>query len=442
MAEDPSEVPRGGWARGRRLLSLPLGIAGRATAGLGRRITGESAEQVQADLQRQAAEQVFRVLGDLKGGAMKVGQALSLVETALPDELAAPYRAQLRRLQDAAPPMPTSRVHAILNQEFGPNWRDQIVDLAPRPAAAASIGQVHQATWSPSGEPVAVKVQYPGAEEALRSDLRQLARLGTLLAPLSGAVEVKPLIAELTERVSEEVDYRIEAAAQQQAAERFVDDPEFVVPQVLAHTRRVLVSQWVEGIPLADVAEWEPACRNEIALRYVRFLFACPQRAGLLHCDPHPGNFKVLADHRLAALDFGATLALPDGLPVEIGRLMRLCAQGDAHTVKMGLTELGFVADDVSAAELTHFLSPFVEPAIEPEFHFTREWMRSQAERVNEATGRGGIAGRINLPPAFLMLERVWLGGVAVLSQLDTRAPFGEVLREFLPGRAEDDPGQ
>lgn len=425
---------RGGWARSARLASLPLGLAGRATAGLGRRLTGRSAAQVQEDVQRQTAEQVFRVLGDLKGGAMKVGQALSLVEAAIPEEQAAPFREHLRKLQQAAPPMATARVHAILAQEFGPDWRDMFSDFRPRPAAAASIGQVHRGVWAATGEPVAIKVQYPGADEALSSDLRQLNRLSTLLAPLAGGVDVKPLIAELMERMSEEVDYTLEAAAQQQVADHFANSPEFLVPSVLAHTRRVIVSQWVDGTPLIDVENWAEPERNAVGLRYARFLFAAPDIAGILHADPHPGNFRVLADGRLAVLDFGGVQRFPDGLPVEMGQLLRLCAQGDAEVMTQGLAELGFLADDVNPSELLEFLAPFVEPASQPEFHFNREWMQRQSLRVHQASAPGGVAAKLNLPPEFLMINRVYLGAVSVLSQLDVRAPFVEVMDEFLPG--------
>ena len=167
--------------RGARLASLPLGFAGRATLGLGKRLGGSPAEQVSVELQQRAAEQLFRVLGELKGGAMKFGQALSLFESVLPEDVAAPYRAHLSRLQDAAPPMPTSRVHAVLARELGADWRKSFTELRPAfPAAAASIGQVHRAVWH-DGRTVAVKVQYPGADEALRSDLRQIGRLSKVV---------------------------------------------------------------------------------------------------------------------------------------------------------------------------------------------------------------------------------------------------------------------
>src|ERR671913_2433404 len=243
----PDALARSALRRGARLASLPLGLAGRATVGLGKRLGGAPADEVSEQLQQRAAEQLFRVLGELKGGAMKFGQALSLFESVLPEDVAAPYRVHLSRLQDAAPPMPTSRVHAVLTRELGPRWRDSFAEFSPLPAAAASIGQVHRATWA-DGRPVAVKVQYPGADQALRSDLKQISRLSKVISPLVGGMDVGPLVDELTARVTEELDYTLEAAAQQQAAEGFADSREFVVPAVLTSTAKVMVSEWVEGV--------------------------------------------------------------------------------------------------------------------------------------------------------------------------------------------------
>ena len=305
MAEDRDSLARSAFRRGARLASLPLGFAGRATIGLGKRLGGTSAEVVTEEMQQRAAEQLFRVLGELKGGAMKFGQALSLFESALPEDMAAPYRAHLTRLQDSAPPMPTSRVHAVLARELGAGWRDSFRSFEPLPAAAASIGQVHRAVWA-DGRTVAVKVQYPGADEALRSDLKQIGRMSKVMAPLAGGMDVKPLVDELTARVSEELDYTLEAASQQRAAEGFAGHPEFPIPAVLANTSRVLVSEWIEGTPMAATAEVATEEeRNRIGLSYVRFLFAGPSLVGLLHADPHPGNFKVLDDGRLGVVDFG-----------------------------------------------------------------------------------------------------------------------------------------
>src|SRR5699024_828565 len=171
-----SDIPRRNAARTAKLASLPLGVAGRAAAGLGRRMSGQTADEINADLAAKAADQLFTVLGELKGGAMKLGQAMSVFEAAMPDELAGPYREALTKLQRDAPPMTAHAVHRVLDQQLGTKWRSRFTRFDDEPTAAASIGQVHRAVWS-DGRPVAVKIQYPGADEALRSDLRQLRRL-------------------------------------------------------------------------------------------------------------------------------------------------------------------------------------------------------------------------------------------------------------------------
>ncbi|GAA2108089.1 AarF/ABC1/UbiB kinase family protein [Microlunatus panaciterrae] len=435
--EQSGTLARSAFRRGARLASLPLGFAGRATLGLGKRIGGAPAEAVTEQMQQRAAEQLFRVLGDLKGGAMKFGQALSLFEAVMPEDVAAPYRAQLARLQDSAPPMPTSRVHAVLARELGPGWRADFVEFDPLPAAAASIGQVHRAVWK-DGRQVAVKVQYPGADEALRSDLRQIGRLSKVFAPLAGGMDVKALVDELTERVNEELDYRLEAKHQQAAALGFADHAEFAVPNVLANTARVLVSEWVEGVPLSTAVDLPDNERNEIALRYVRFLFAGPSTVGLLHADPHPGNYKITPDGRLGVIDFGLVARLPDGLPPAMGRILRIAKAGDAEQMLAGLAREGFITEDVDPNDLFDYLAPFVEPAAVAEFQFDRDWMRAQFNRVRDPNASGGVAFKLNLPPSYLLIHRVWLGGLAVLSQLNAKAGFAGVLEEYLPGYAED----
>src|SRR4249920_2026353 len=157
-----SDLPRHAVTRTAKLARLPTGYAGRTALGTGKRLGGRPAELVNLEIQERTAAQVFRVLGELKGGAMKLGQALSIFEAALPPEIAEPYRATLTRLQEAAPPLPARTVHQVLARELGDNWRDNFAEFNDIPAAAASIGQVHQAVWR-DGRRVAVKIQYPGA---------------------------------------------------------------------------------------------------------------------------------------------------------------------------------------------------------------------------------------------------------------------------------------
>src|SRR3954471_2444616 len=325
------DLPRKAAARTARLAALPLGYAGRTALGFGKRIGGASAESVLTDVQQRTAEQLFRTLGELKGGAMKFGQALSVLEAALPEEVAGPYRDQLTRLQDAAPPMPTQTVRDQIEKALGPDWRDQLVWLDGGPTAAASIGQVHKGRWE-DGREVAVKVQYPGAGDALMSDLRQIGRVARTFGGMLPGIDIKPLVEELQARVAEELDYGLEAEAQQAFADEFRGDPEFTVPDVVAHTDKVLVSEWISSqASLARlIAEGTQEERNHYGSLYVRFLFEGPARVGMLHADPHPGNFRILpaADGELGGIgvvDYGAVARLPErSLPHSIGRLIRI----------------------------------------------------------------------------------------------------------------------
>src|SRR5271154_4514219 len=241
-----NDVPRSPVTRAAKLAGLPIGLAGRTALGVGKRIGGRPAELVAEEIQRRTADQIFRVLGELKGGAMKLGQALSIFEAALPPEIAGPYRATLTRLQESAPPLPARTVHQVLAKELGEDWRSSFVSFSDVPAAAASIGQVHQAVWQ-DGQRVAVKIQYPGAGRALISDFKQLSRAGRLFGLLMPGLEVKPLLDELRDRVAEELDYSLEASSQQAFAAAYRDDPDIYVPDVVTGTGQVLVSEWMDG---------------------------------------------------------------------------------------------------------------------------------------------------------------------------------------------------
>ncbi len=442
-----SELPRKAVARTAKLAALPLGYAGRTAWGLGRRLGGAPADAVLAEVQQRTAEQLFRTLGDLKGGAMKFGQAMSIFEAALPDELAAPYREQLTRLQDSAPPMPTITVREILARELGADWKDHLVELDPVPAAAASIGQVHRGRWV-DGREVAVKVQYPGSAEALTSDLRQLARVARGLGPLVPGMDIKPLIAELQARAVEELDYELEAAAQRAFAEEFRDDPDIVVPDVVASAGTVLVTEWMESADsLAQVIrEGTQEERDHYGYRFLRFMFEAPGRTGMLHADPHPGNFRLLprSDGRpgkLGVLDFGAVARLPgQQLPRSLGALIRIATMEDYEQLVTALRDEGFIRERVriDADQLRAYLGPFIEPASVEEFHFTRAWMQSEFRRVQDPRGDAyPVMLKLNLPPAYLLIQRTFAGGIGVLSQLEARVPFRQVLRDSLPGFAD-----
>ncbi len=438
-----SDIPRRAVTRSAKLAGLPLGVAGRATVGLGKRLGGKPAEAVAAELQARTAEQLFQVLGQLKGGAMKFGQALSVFEAALPEDVAAPYRAALTKLQEAAPPLPAASVHKVLATELGQDWRSLFASFEDVPAAAASIGQVHRAVWA-DGRDVAVKIQDPGAGPALLSDLKQLGRLARMFAAFTPGLDVKPLIAELEKRVAEELDYRLEAESQAAFAAAYDGDDEIVVPDVVHGTERVLVSTWLDGVPLSrTIADGTQEERDRASLLLARFLFSGPVLAGLLHADPHPGNFRLTPDGRLGVIDFGAVDRLPDGAPEPIGRLARLALEGDAEAVLQELRAEGFVKGsiDVDADELLDYLVPLLEPVADHAFRFSRAWLRAQALRIGDPRSPAAALGRqLNLPPSYLLIHRVTMGTIGVLCQLGGEADFRSEMQRWQPGFAVTGP--
>ena len=430
------QLPQGTSKRSAKMASIPLSLAGRGAIGFGRQLIGQSPDFAFADLQEKTAEQIFKVLGELKGGAMKFGQALSVFEAALPEDIAKPYRETLVKLQEAAPPLPARVVHKVLAKELGEHWRDNFAEFNDTPAASASIGQVHKGIWK-DGRAVAVKIQYPGAKEALISDLNQIQRFAKIFQLLLPGVEMKPLLEELKARIIEEVDYRYEASAQSACFEAYKGDSDIAIPEVIMATDRVLVSQWLEGTPLSKViTDGTQEERNNAGIRLARFHFTAPMRAGLLHADPHPGNFRVLKDGRLGVLDFGACNRLPNGFPEPFKRLLRNALEGDAIALYNGFKEDGFILADVEVSPelVLDYLLPLVEPLRTDYFAYSRDWLRTQSVRVGDPRNPTAKIGfQLNLPPEYVLIHRVTLGTTGIFCQLRAEGNFRDEALSWFP---------
>lgn len=404
-------------------------------------MTGGDRTEIAAELAVRNADQLFAVLGELKGGAMKLGQALSVYEALIPNELAEPYQQALIKLQASAPPMPKKDVHRVLAEQLGSNWHTRFGDFDADNAHAASIGQVHRAVWH-DGREVAVKLQYPGADQALLSDLRTLRRFARLIQMIVPGADVRALIQEITERMAEELDYAAEADHQRAFAAAFADDPRVRVPRVVGSAPKVIISEWLEGVPLSKFARQPIAddadrkTRDQIGEITMELHFSSPARVGLLHSDPHHGNFRLLPDGRIGMLDYGAITQLPDGIPPSIGRILRLVANGKKDEMMALLHAEGFVgrAEKVTADDVMKFLGAFADPLRTEKFHYSREFMQAEGSRVTDINGDFRTAQAMNLPPQYLMFLRVVVGWMGILSQIDCTVASLPIVQRWVPG--------
>lgn len=435
-----SEIKRGGVARNAKLASLPVGFAGRAALGFGKRLAGRSKDEVTAELLDKAAQQLFTVLGELKGGAMKVGQALSVMEAAIPEQYGKPYREALTKLQREAPPLPAAKVHRVLDAQLGTKWRERFQSFDDKPVASASIGQVHKAIWS-DGREVAVKIQYPGADEALRADLKTIQRLTSVFKQLAPGADIESVVAELIERTEMELDYRLEADNQRAFAKAYADDPHFVVPAVIASAPKVVIAEWIEGIPMSVIIrEGTPEQRDAMGTRLTELTFGAPKRLEMMHGDAHPGNFMLMPDGRMGVIDFGAVAPLPGGFPSSLGNCIRLARDKNYVELLPAMEAAGFIqkGEQVSAREIDDMLRQYVEPVETEVFHYTRRWIqRMAAGQMDNSVAQIKMARQLDLPANLAIPLRVIASTIAICCQLDAHVPVRAIATELVPGFTE-----
>ena len=435
-------VPTSRLRRSLALAGLPARAVGRAAAIQARGLAGADRAALREQARRDTADDTRATLGRLKGGALKLGQLLSTVDALFPADPDASWQTALGALQEDNPGLPFPEVEPVLSAELGRAWRARFREFDEHPVAAASIGQVHRATWS-DGTPVAVKVQYPGVADAVAGDVRSLAVTLRLTSLVARGMAMPPLVAELRTRLGEELDYRTEAQHQRAFAEAYAGDPHYYVPPVLLATREVLITHWMGGVGLAEVArDGTTAERDHLGAAYQHFFLTSPRRVGLLHTDPHPGNFRLLPDGRMGVLDFGSVLVMPGGLPPTFGGLIRAMTATDPTEVEHQLRAGGFIAPGAALEvdKLIDYLSPFSEPARHQVFSFSRPWLKSEFGRVNDPRNPDfTVALQLTIPADQLFTHRLWLGLVGVLCGLGATVPVRPELEAHLPGFA--DPG-
>src|SRR6201991_1529984 len=437
-----SEIKRKGAARNAKLAGLAGGIAGRTALGFGKRLAGKSQDEVNAELMEKAAHQLFTVLGELKGGAMKVGQALSVMEAAIPEEFGEPYREALTKLQKDAPPLPADKVHRVLDAQLGTKWRQRFSEFDDTAVASASIGQVHKGVWS-DGREVAVKIQYPGADEALRADLKTMKRMVSVVKQLSPGADVQGVVDELIERTEMELDYRLEAENQRAFAKAYEGHPRFVVPHIVASAPKVVIQEWIEGVPMSVIIrEGTPEQRDLMGTRLFELTYDAPRRLEMMHGDAHPGNFMLLPDGKMGVIDFGAVAPMPGGIPVEIGLATRYALNDDYENLLTTMQKIGFVqkGEQVSKREMDDMMRQYTEPLEGEGFHYTRKWLQkitAMNMKPDRAAGQIKAARQMDLPAKLAIPLRVIASNVAIACQLDAHIPVRRLATELIPGFAE-----
>jgi predicted unusual protein kinase regulating ubiquinone biosynthesis (AarF/ABC1/UbiB family) len=437
-------IPRRRLWRVVTLLALTVRTTvGTVFASLNRRLTGADPTGFHA----RTAERYAEFFGQSKGALMKAGQMLSLAPIApvVPSEFQFVYRAALARLRDDAPPMSPALARAALEAELGP-VEEAFGEFDWRPLAAASVGQVHAARLH-DGRRVAVKIQYPGVAEAIAVDLRNVELLAAFvhlwagcLLPRSANFDFRAVAREIGIRISEELDYRVEAAYQMQFADLYRGHPFIRVPEVVPElsTDRVLTQEFVRGRSWAEAVEAKQDLRNRWAETIWRFVYGSNARFRLLHADPHPGNYVFHDDGSVSFLDFGCVKRFGGERPNFMAVIGLPCLEGDVLGTWHACSELGFCepsdpleADDWFAywhacLEMYWGEQPFT---ITPEY--AARWMEL---RVAPDGFAGGALRQANLPPEYTVMGRIEIGMMGVFSQLRACVDWRSLGAEYFRG--------
>jgi predicted unusual protein kinase regulating ubiquinone biosynthesis (AarF/ABC1/UbiB family) len=429
---------RSRWRRNTRLARLGarvgLGYAGTSArkvfAGAERR------EQLSRDRELKTAEQVSAALGNMKGAFMKVGQMASYLDDGLPE----PVRQALTQLQSQAPPMSVELVRIELERELGAAMDELFVEFDDEPIASASIGQVHRAiVRMPDGseKAVAVKVQYPGVAEAIDADLRTADLLGAMLAFGFKSLNPEDMVAEIKDRLREELDYELEARNQQEFANFYRGHPFIHVPEVIPEfsTARILTSELVVGHSFADVLTWPQEQRNMAGEAIFRFVFRSLYRFRAFNGDPHPGNYIFHQDGRVTFLDFGLIKHFTeDEMQMFQGMVKAAVIDHDMEEYRRIIEDAGMLQRDApfTTQEAGDYFAHFYEPVRESR---TMQWTTTYASSIVRHTfdRTSAIAQYATVPKSFVFIQRINLGLYAILGQLGSAGNFRRISEELWP---------
>jgi len=431
-------IRRGGLSRRLRRTGGTVGLASRAAARwVAHRVqaVGQEAaerERLHTMFHMRTAEDVAATMGAMKGAMMKLAQMMSYVDSGLPPA----YQQVLAQLQENAPPMTYALAAGVIRDELGKSPEDAFAWFDPEPLAAASIGQVHAARTR-DGRAVVVKVQYPGAADAMRADLDNVDLLYRVLSPMFPNLDPKPLIGELRDRLQEEIDYRIELRNQQRFLALYRGHPFIRIPEVLPELcgRRALTMEHIEGLSWRDAVQAPADIRQLWGEVVYRFVFGTFYRDGLFNGDPHPGNYRFFADGRVAFLDFGCVKTFTAAELSDVKSVVLTAIGGDAVQLRSELVRQGFLAADdaTEPALLLEWFQIFYRGALNREpFTFSREFAETAVRANIDPTSEWApLQKRFNMPPSYVLLTRINLGLLSILGGLQATQVWRNIAEEF-----------
>jgi len=440
MAKD--RIPTSRMSRTARVTGLAAGQAARqlgtATTNLAR---GEEGKQKALERRHiEAAEQIVSALGTMKGAAMKLGQVMSFLDVGLvPEEYRDEFQRKLGELRDAAPKVRFADMRKVIESELGDKLGDAFAEFDEDPIAAASIGQVYRARLV-DGRDVAVKVQYPRVAEAVRADMANLGLILRLLKRLAPGLDVRALSDEVRRRINEELDYELEAQNQRALARIYRGHPFIFVPQVVTRLsrERVMVSEYVEGTGFEELKRYPDADRDRLGEIIFRFYCGCLYRHHQFSGDPHPGNFLLMEDGKVAFLDFGLFKRMPSE-PVELElTCQRAVVEDDREELHRLLAEGGFLPRP-EQVDPDHLMA-YVRDAIwwyttEGEIELTPEIATTVLiESSDPRSTHYREMRHQDMRPEHLFGRRMEMLTLAVLGQLRARANWHRIAREWMYG--------
>ena len=444
MARENEKIPT---SRVRRTATVATLAASEAVKQFGTRAANvtrgeEASEEAMARRQLETAKQIVAVLGTMKGAAMKFGQVMSFLDVGLvAEEHRDEFQRELAKLRDAAPTVSFKQMRRVIEDDLEAPISEIFASFDEEPIAAASIGQVYRATLAADGREVAVKVQYPGVASAVRADLQNLDMIMRLLKRMTPGMDVKAITEEIRERIVEELDYELEAQNQRSLARIFAGHPFIVVPDVIGSLSRehVMVSEYVRGVGFEELKRRPQAERDRLGEIVFRFFLGCLYRHRQFSGDPHPGNFMLLADGRVAFLDFGLFKRM-DNAAVELElACQRAVSEGDAAEVHRLLADYGFLPEP-ERVDPDHLLA-FIRDAIwwyttaDEDVQLTPEIATQvMIESSDPRSSHFREMRHQDMRPEHLFGRRMEMLTLAVLSQLRASANWHRIAREWMYG--------